>query len=163
MPVTITLDISSVTQFRGQDSINTFKEILQLAVKHDKNFTGRYDLLGGDLFHEKPPRHATAYTKLWLFSGEYTLGDKPVQLELLSNPDDGQAEGYSFPAINYEDPNLNVAIPVFSIHGNHDDPQGAGPEGALCALDVLSVSGLINYMGKFDLHIQCIQPEPYRE
>lgn len=33
----------------------------------------------------------------------------------------------SFPAVNYEDPNLNVGIPVFSIHGNHDDPQGAGP------------------------------------
>jgi DNA repair exonuclease SbcCD nuclease subunit len=32
----------------------------------------------------------------------------------------------SFPAINYEDSNLNVAIPVFSIHGNHDDPQGVG-------------------------------------
>jgi len=31
-----------------------------------------------------------------------------------------------FPAINYEDPNLNVGIPVFSIHGNHDDPQGTG-------------------------------------
>ena len=75
----------------------------------------------------------------------------------------------SFPAINYEDSNFNVAIPVFSIHGNHDDPQGTGPvstvclyvwfniwiasnqEGALCALDVLSASGLINYMGKIDL------------
>jgi double-strand break repair protein MRE11 len=34
---------------------------------------------------------------------------------------------HSFPAINYEDPHLNVGIPVFSIHGNHDDPQGAGP------------------------------------
>lgn len=33
----------------------------------------------------------------------------------------------SFPAVNYEDPNLNVGIPVFSIHGNHDDPQGTGP------------------------------------
>lgn len=33
----------------------------------------------------------------------------------------------SFPAVNYEDPNLNIAIPVFSIHGNHDDPQGTGP------------------------------------
>jgi double-strand break repair protein MRE11 len=78
---------------------------------------------------------------------------------------------YRFPAINYEDPNFNVGIPVFSIHGNHDDPQGAGvvsifgptcyfhftalslQEGALCALDVLSVSGLLNYMGKFDLPI----------
>lgn len=26
-------------------------------------------------------------------------------------------------------------------------------EGALCALDVLSVSGLLNYMGKFDLPV----------
>ena len=26
--------------------------------------------------------------------------------------------------MNYEDPNYNIAIPVFSIHGNHDDPAG---------------------------------------
>jgi double-strand break repair protein MRE11 len=74
---------------------------------------------------------------------EYTLGDKPIQFELLSDPDEGKADAFSyvvvcscentcltafrFPAINFEDPNLNVAIPVFSIHGNHDDPQGAGP------------------------------------
>ncbi|OAX43761.1 DNA repair exonuclease [Rhizopogon vinicolor AM-OR11-026] len=131
---------------RGQDSINTFKEILQLAVKHDVDMI----LLGGDLFHENRPSRDCLYQVMALLR-EYTLGDKPVQIELLSDPNDGRAEGYSFPAVNYEDSNLNVAIPVFSIHGNHDDPQGAGPEGALSALDVLSVSGLINYMGKFDL------------
>lgn len=38
-----------------------------------------------------------------------------------------------------------MAIPVFSIHGNHDDPSG---EGHLAALDILSVSGLINYYGR---------------
>lgn len=37
------------------------------------------------------------------------------------------ADENSFPAVNYEDPNINIAIPVFSIHGNHDDPQGTGP------------------------------------
>lgn len=26
--------------------------------------------------------------------------------------------------MNYQDDNLNVSIPVFSIHGNHDDPTG---------------------------------------
>jgi double-strand break repair protein MRE11 len=57
----------------------------------------------------------------------------------------------SFPAVNYEDANLNVAIPCFSIHGNHDDPQGVGVEGALSALDLLSVTGLINYFGKVEL------------
>jgi double-strand break repair protein MRE11 len=49
--------------------------------------------------------------------------------------------------VNYEDPNYNVSIPVFSIHGNHDDPAG---EGSLAALDILSVSNLINYFGKSD-------------
>ena len=78
--------------------------------------------------------------------------------------------------MNYEDPNLNVAIPVFSIHGNHDDPQGAGAvsltsslpnlfyfvfqDGALCALDILSVSGLVNYMGKIDLPLSTSTAQP---
>ena len=26
--------------------------------------------------------------------------------------------------MNYEDPNYNISIPVFTIHGNHDDPAG---------------------------------------
>ncbi|TFK32099.1 DNA repair and meiosis protein Mre11 [Crucibulum laeve] len=133
---------------RGQDSINTFEEILQLGKKHDVDFV----LLAGDLFHENKPSRDCLYKTIALLR-EYTMGDKPVQVELLSDPEEGKAEGFSFPAINYEDPNFNVAIPVFSIHGNHDDPQGAGADGALCALDVLSVSGLLNYMGKIDLPI----------
>ncbi|KAJ7130323.1 DNA repair exonuclease [Mycena epipterygia] len=133
---------------RGQDSINTFREILQLAVKHDVDFI----LLAGDLFHENKPSRDCLYKTIALLR-EFTLGDKPVQVELLSDPDEGKADGFSFPAVNYEDPNFNVSIPVFSIHGNHDDPQGAGSEGALCALDVLSVTGLINYMGKIDLPV----------
>jgi double-strand break repair protein MRE11 len=30
----------------------------------------------------------------------------------------------TFATVNYEDPNYNVCLPVFSIHGNHDDPTG---------------------------------------
>ena len=30
----------------------------------------------------------------------------------------------SFKHTNYWDPNLNVAYPLFSVHGNHDDPTG---------------------------------------
>jgi len=64
-------------------------------------------------------------------------------LELLSDP----TENFhgAFPHANYEDPNINVALPVFSIHGNHDDPSG---EGNKSALDILQISGLINYYGK---------------
>lgn len=131
---------------RGQDSIRTFEEILQLAVQHDVDLI----LLGGDLFHENKPSRATLHQTMALLR-QYTLGDKPISVELLSDPNDGALPGKDFPAINYEDPNLNVGIPVFSIHGNHDDPQGVGETGALSALDLLSVSGLINYFGKIEL------------
>lgn len=51
----------------------------------------------------------------------------------------------AFNHVNYEDLDINVAIPIFSIHGNHDDPSG---EGHLAALDLLQVSGLLNYYGR---------------
>jgi double-strand break repair protein MRE11 len=50
--------------------------------------------------------------------------------------------------VNYEDPNVNVGLPVFSIHGNHDDPAG---EANLSAMDILSSAGLVNYFGKHAL------------
>ncbi|KAI5451646.1 meiotic recombination [Naganishia albida] len=131
---------------RGQDSLNTFREILEIARERQVDFI----LLAGDLFHENRPTRACLHQTMAMLR-EYTLGDRPVQMELLSDPFDGKTAGFHFPAVNYEDPNLNVAIPVFSIHGNHDDPQGTGPEGALCALDVLSVAGLVNYFGKVHL------------
>lgn len=47
--------------------------------------------------------------------------------------------------VNYEDPNYNVALPVLTIHGNHDDPAGAEN---LSAVDILSTCRLLNYFGK---------------
>ena len=52
-----------------------------------------------------------------------------------------------FGTVNYEDPNFNVELPIFVIHGNHDDPTGSG---GLSALDLLSVSNFVNYFGKSD-------------
>ena len=37
-----------------------------------------------------------------------------------------------FPVVNYEDPNYNVSIPVFTIHGNHDDPAGVSGSVYVC-------------------------------
>lgn len=48
---------------------------------------------------------------------------RPVAIEFLSD----QANNFKHcdhPVVNYEDPNLNISMPVFSIHGNHDDPSG---------------------------------------
>lgn len=50
-------------------------------------------LLGGDLFHENKPSRTTLHQVMGLLR-EYTLGDKPVSIELLSNPNDGRPEGY---------------------------------------------------------------------
>ena len=79
-------------------------------------------LLGGDLFHENKPSRQTVHRVTTLLR-KYCFNDKPVQVEFLSDQKDnfGTSE---FETVNYEDPNLNVGIPVFSIHGNHDDPCG---------------------------------------
>ena len=82
---------------------------------------------------------------------QYTMGDEPMALELLSDPFDGVRKGQTFPTVNCEDTDLNVCMPVFSIHGNHDDPQGMGEDGTLSALDVLAAAGLLNYFGRLSL------------
>ncbi|KWU43773.1 DNA repair exonuclease, partial [Rhodotorula sp. JG-1b] len=131
---------------RGRDSINTFKEILDLAIANDVDML----LLAGDLFHENRPSRTSLYQTISAMR-ERCLGDRPISLELISDAGVGIARDASWPGVNYEDENINVGLPVFSIHGNHDDPQGVGTEGALCALDVLSASGLINYFGRMEL------------
>ncbi|XP_069495368.1 double-strand break repair protein MRE11 isoform X2 [Ambystoma mexicanum] len=124
---------------RGNDSFVTFDEILRLAQEHEVDFL----LLGGDLFHDNKPSRRALHTCLELFR-KYCMGDRPIQFEVLSD----QSVNFSFskfPWVNYQDGNLNISIPVFSVHGNHDDPTGAD---ALCALDILSCAGLVNHFGR---------------
>ncbi|KDN37905.1 Metallo-dependent phosphatase, partial [Tilletiaria anomala UBC 951] len=131
---------------RGQDAINSFREALEIAKEEQVDMI----LLGGDLFHDNKPSRNTLHQVMAALR-EHTLGDNPLPLEYISDPFDNALGNYSFGAVNYEDGNFNVAIPVFSIHGNHDDPQGLGPDGALSALDILATAGLINYFGKTNL------------
>lgn len=124
---------------RGNDTFVTFDEIMEIARSKDVDFV----LLGGDLFHENKPSRRAMHACMETLR-KYCMGDRPVTFEVLSD----QAVnfgGSKFPWVNYADPNLNISIPVFSVHGNHDDPTGA--EG-LCALDLLSCSGLINHFGR---------------
>ncbi len=46
---------------------------------------------------------------------------------------------------NFQNDNYTVGLPVFTIHGNHDDPSGVDN---LSAVDVLSTCNLVNYFGK---------------
>lgn len=106
---------------------------------------------------------------------------RPINIEFVSD----QAEIFrhsNHPIVNFEDQNLNVSIPVFSIHGNHDDPCGKifyiyllyfsklgkikllikcdfqGIREISC-MDLLSSIGLINYFGK-QTNLQDIKISP---
>jgi len=133
-------------ELRGKDSLDTFEEILKIGKENEVDFI----LLGGDLFHEnRPPRHiVNGCIKLLR---EYTFGDKEVGFDIVSDLSVNFEAHGRFPWPNYHDPNLNVAIPVFTIHGNHDDPTGCGAANAgmtLSVLNTLADAGVINYFGR---------------
>ncbi|CAG9563190.1 unnamed protein product [Danaus chrysippus] len=121
---------------RGEDSFIAFEEVLSLAVQYDVDMV----LLGGDLFDHAKPSPSCMF-KCTQIIRKYCFGDKPISIEVISN----QLDNFSR-AVNYEDPNLNVSYPLLSIHGNHDDPVG---QGSVSSLDILSITGLVNYFGKW--------------
>jgi len=123
---------------RKDDSWRTFDEIMQLARKKDVDMV----LLGGDLFHENKPSRKAMYQVMRSLRLN-CLGMKPCELEFLSDASE-VFEG-AFNEVNYENPDINISIPVFSIHGNHDDPSG---DGHYCSLDLLQMAGLVNYFGR---------------
>ncbi|RNF27070.1 putative endo/exonuclease Mre11 [Trypanosoma conorhini] len=123
---------------RGNDSFTTFEECLRAArVEHDVDAI----LLGGDLFHDnKPSLGCLARTTSLLRT--YVLGDKPIAFSLLSDPR-RNFPTHPVPLANFQDPNINVATPIFMIHGNHDDPVGG-----TSSIDILASNGLVNYFGQ---------------
>jgi double-strand break repair protein MRE11 len=123
---------------RGDDSWKSFHEVMCIAKERDVDMV----LLAGDLFHENKPSRKSMYQVMRSLRMN-CYGDKPCELELLSDASENFSGAFNH--VNYEDMDINVAIPVFSIHGNHDDPSG---EGHLAALDLLQMSGLLNYYGR---------------
>ncbi|KAK5651952.1 hypothetical protein OQA88_11494 [Cercophora sp. LCS_1] len=123
---------------RKDDSWRTFDEIMTLARTEEVDMV----LLGGDLFHENRPSRKAMYQVMRSLRRN-CLGMKPCELEFMSDANE-VFEG-AFNHVNYEDPDINISIPVFSIHGNHDDPSG---DGHYCSLDLLQVAGLVNYFGR---------------
>ncbi|KAG5501537.1 hypothetical protein JKF63_03366 [Porcisia hertigi] len=122
---------------RGDDSFTTFEEVLRAArTEHDVDAM----LLGGDLFHENKPSLGCLVRACSLFR-KYVFGNKAVPFSLLSDPAQN-FPSHALPMANFQDPNINLALPVFAIHGNHDDPVGG-----TSSLDLLATNGYINYFG----------------
>jgi double-strand break repair protein MRE11 len=86
------------------------------------------------------------------------MGPNPVQFQILSD----QAQNFRSAiskTVNYEDPYSCVDLPIFSIHGNHDDPTRDGGTEMLAALDLLAVNHLVNYFGRHD-EVDKVQVSP---
>lgn len=58
--------------------------------------------------------------------------------------------------LNYLNENINICMPVFAMHGNHDDP---GDASHLSPLDILEAAHLINYFGRVD-NVEDIRVRP---
>lgn len=128
-------------EVRRFDSFEAFEEICSIAEQQNVDFL----LLGGDLFHENKPSRTTLVKAIEILR-RYCLNDQPVQFQVVSD----QTVNFpnKFGHVNYEDPHYNVGLPVFTIHGNHDDPAGVDN---LSSIDILSACNLVNYFGKMDL------------
>ncbi|KAK6147162.1 hypothetical protein DH2020_018074 [Rehmannia glutinosa] len=128
-------------EIRRHDSFQAFEEICSIAEQKQVDFI----LLGGDLFHENKPSRSTLVKAIEILR-RHCLNDRPVQFQVVSDQTVNFAN--TFGHVNYEDPHFNVGLPVFSIHGNHDDPAGVDN---LSAVDILSACNLVNYFGKMVL------------
>lgn len=132
-------DYSKKRGGHSDDSFIAFEEILKYGKDNEVDFI----LLGGDLFHDTKPTQ-TALLKCVELLRKYCLGTRECNLEFLSDSE-LVFRHCAQKHVNYEDPNLNVSMPIFTIHGNHDDPSF----GTVGSIDVLSATGLVNYFGKW--------------
>lgn len=128
---------------RGDDSFRAFEEVLQLAKANQVDMV----LLGGDLFHDSQPSHATLTKTMKLLRETCLSSNAGISLAVRSSP--------SF--INYKDPNFSVSLPVFTIHGNHDRVTGCPPKSAV---DMLAEARLVTYFGKTHSDSDCIELVP---
>lgn len=118
---------------RGDDSFRTFEEVLALARSNRVDMV----LLGGDLFHDNKPSRKTMVRTMDMLR-RHCLGEDPVALGVRSDPEQ----------VNYMNPSYAISLPVFVIHGNHDDPTGAAGGELLSAIDILAQANLVTYFGK---------------
>ena len=101
-------------------------------------------------------QHNNASRQQNAFAFGHCICYRPIAIRLVSDPAVNFDHCLGRKDVNYTDPNLNIQLPIFSVHGNHDDPAGMG---GYSVLDKLHATGLVNYFGKCtDLQDVSISP-----
>jgi double-strand break repair protein MRE11 len=121
-----------------------------------KHFQCDMVLIAGDLFHDNRPSRRTLHKTMEILRN-YCLGPNAVKIQILSDP--ATTLSSSQTNVNYLSEYHSIDLPVFSIHGNHDDPTRDAGGQLLAALDLLSVSSLLNYFGRQD-QVDQVQVRP---
>ncbi|KAA0164219.1 hypothetical protein FNF31_02455 [Cafeteria roenbergensis] len=128
---------------RGEDSFLAFEEALRFGRKEGVDFA----VNSGDIFHENRPSRYTNHRVLSALR-THCMGSRPIRFELLSDQARHFGSEGKFRRVNYMDPHFNVDMPVFCIHGNHDDPTIDRGDASLGALHVLEAANMVNYFGR---------------
>jgi double-strand break repair protein MRE11 len=114
-------------QIRGDDSFYAFEEILKVCKSENVDFL----LLGGDLFHHHNPSKKTIIRASNILQ-KHVYGQKQHKFDVFCyHP-------------NFKNENLSIELPIFIIHGNHDDPSGFEN---FSSIDIFS-NKEVNYFGK---------------
>eukprot|EP00924_Labyrinthula_sp_SR-Ha-C_P012969 maker-scaffold_12-snap-gene-5.30-mRNA-1 protein AED:0.01 eAED:0.01 QI:86/1/1/1/1/1/2/41/688 len=128
---------------RRDDSFNTMDEILSYSSKYHCDMV----LLGGDLFHHNKPSRNTIIRTMEIFR-RHVLQEQTAKAEKRSAIKVHDANYDSFKRDLIGNHNVGkVAMPMFIIHGNHDDPTSDGLIRSFSAIDTLQAAGLVNYYG----------------
>ncbi len=119
---------------RGRDTFKSFEEILQRANQHDVDFI----LNAGDLFHVTRPSKMSLARTAALFT-QYCVGNRQ----------------HAFTCHSPHDTNAHrLKMPMFIIHGNHDEPCGFGIKSPL---HIFAEMRCLNYIGLPNKQ-NCIEP-----
>lgn len=113
---------------RRNDSFLAIEEVLKTANEHNCDFV----ILGGDLFHDNNPSKYTLNRAMTIFS-QHVLGANQTSFDTISEK----------VGLNYLDPNFNIKLPVFIIHGNHDDPSA---DTNISAINLMQSAHFLNYI-----------------
>ena len=110
----------------SNDSFDSFEEVLSLANNRKVDFL----IHGGDLFHEHKVSKETLIRTEDLLS-RHIFGESHQAFRIATKIE-----------LNTRETNLSVRLPIFIIHGNHDDPGGLGN---MSNVDIVKSARLVKF------------------